>query len=95
MLEKSTTQIIVIAIKDNPLESILDNSGFLMKIEVARKGPSSIDGWMKHAMKNPTILDVTKITQVGIIGDTNWKISKLKLLYQWTNCFYLDLAARN
>ena len=95
MLEKYTNWILVINIKDNPLESILDILGFLMKIEVSRKGLSDASGWMQHAMKNPTILDVTKITQVGIIGDTNWKISKLKLLYQWTNCFYLDLAARN
>ena len=62
MLEKSTTQILVITIKDNPLESILDILWFLMNIEVARKWPFDADGWMQHAMKNPTILDVTKIT---------------------------------
>ena len=62
MLEKSTTRILVITIKKNPLESIFDILGFLMKTEVARKGPSDADGWMQHAMKIPTILDVTKIT---------------------------------
>ena len=62
MLEKSTTQILVITINKNPLESIFDILGFLMKTEVARKGPFDADGWMQHAMKIPTILDVTKIT---------------------------------
>ena len=62
MLENLSTQILVITIKDNPLESILDILGFLMKTEVARKGLSDANGWMQHAMKNPTILDVTKIT---------------------------------
>ena len=62
MLEKSTTQILVITIMDNPLESILYILGFLMNTKVARKGHSDADGWMQHTMKNPTILDVTKIT---------------------------------
>ena len=61
MLEKSTTQIVVITIKENPLGSILDILGFPMKTEVAKKGPSDVDGWMENAMKNPTILDLTKI----------------------------------